>query len=74
MVDQWQVQVLARILSKARISLYSENLDNDQIRRMWLNPVDSVEEGIEGALDRLGRDAKILVLPDGPETWVELEH
>ena len=74
MVDQWQVQVLARILSRARISLYSENLDNDQIRRMWLNPVNSVEEGIEQALERLGRDASILVLPDGPETWVELER
>jgi nickel-dependent lactate racemase len=74
MVDQWQVQVLARILSKARISLYSENLDNDQIRRMWLNPVDSVEEGIGQALERMGGDAKILVLPDGPETWVELDH
>jgi nickel-dependent lactate racemase len=71
-VDQWQVQVLARILSKARISLYSENLDDEQVRRMWLNPLESVEEGIQQGLDRLGEDSKILVLPDGPETWVEL--
>ncbi len=71
-VDQWQVQVLARVLSKARISLYSENLEDEQIRRMWLNPLDSVEEGIRQGLDRLGEDSKILVLPDGPETWVEL--
>ncbi len=73
-VDQWQVQVLARLLSKARISLYAGNLENDQIKRMWLNPIESVEEGIEQALGRLGPDSRILVLPDGPETWLELEE
>ncbi len=72
-VDQWQVQVLARLLSRARVSLFSENLDRDQVSRMWLNPVESVEDGIDQAIDRLGDDAKILVLPDGPETWLELE-
>jgi hypothetical protein len=39
---------------------------------MWLNPVESVEEGIRAAIERLGPDAKVLVLPDGPETWLEL--
>jgi nickel-dependent lactate racemase len=71
-VDQWQVQVLARVLSKARISVFSENLDPDKVREMWLNPVESVEEGIRAAIERLGPDAKVLVLPDGPETWLEL--
>jgi len=71
-VDQWQTQILARVLSKARISIYSENLDSEKVRRMWLNPIDSVEDGIQDALERIGPDAKILVLPDGPETWLEL--
>jgi len=71
-VDQWQVQVLARVLLKARISVFSENLDDDLLRRLWMNPVSSVEEGIEKALERLGPKSKILVLPSGPETWLEL--
>ncbi len=70
--DQWQVQVLARVLSRARISLFSENLDHELLRRMWMNPISSVEEGIEQALERLGPRSKILVLPSGPETWLEL--
>jgi nickel-dependent lactate racemase len=41
---------------------------------MWMNPIESVEEGITQAIGRLGEDAKILVLPDGPETWIELEE
>jgi nickel-dependent lactate racemase len=70
--DQWQTQILARVLSKAQISLYSENLKPEKVRSMWLKPIESVEQGIEDALERLGDEAKILVLPDGPETWVEL--
>lgn len=73
-IDQWQVQILARVLLKARVSIYSENLDGDKMRRMWLNPLDSVEEGIEAAIERLGPDAKVLVIPDGPDTWLELEQ
>ncbi len=72
-IDQWQVQVLARILSRARVSIYSENLDKAEVKRMWLEPLDSVEEGIQAAIDRLGPEARILVLPDGPETWLELK-
>ncbi len=68
-IDQWQTQILARILSKAQISLFSENIDDQKARGMWLKPIDSVEQGIRNAIDRLGEDAKILVLPDGPETW-----
>lgn len=72
-VDQWQTQILARILSKATVSIYSENLDKDRVERMWLKHLDTVEQGIEEAIERLGKDAKVLVLPDGPETWLELE-
>jgi len=73
-IDQWQVQVLARILLKARISIYSENLDRDKLRKMWLKPLSSVEEGVEAAIERIGPDAKVLVIPDGPDTWLELEQ
>ena len=72
-IDQWQVQILARLLLKARISIYSENLDPEKTRRMWLDPLESVEQGVQAAIERLGPDAKVLVIPDGPDTWLELE-
>ena len=73
-IDQWQVQILARILLKAKVSIFSENLHSDKLRKMWLNPVSSVEEGVEAAIDRIGPDAKVLVIPDGPDTWLEPEN
>jgi nickel-dependent lactate racemase len=65
--DQWQAQLLARILIKARVGLHSE-LPADDVRRAHLEPVEDVERAIAGELTRIGRDAPVAVLPEGPMT------
>jgi nickel-dependent lactate racemase len=71
MFDQWQVQLLAGILLKARVGLYSE-LPADEVRRAHLEPVADVESALAAELQRLGPDAPVAVLPQGPMTipWV----
>ena len=67
MEDQWQVQLLALILVRARVGVYSRIAD-DEIRRAHLEPVADLVERVEAELNRIGRDAPIAVLPEGPMT------
>ena len=65
--DQWQAQLLARILIKARVALHSE-LPAADVRRAHLEPVEDLEGALEAELTRIGRDAPVAVLPEGPMT------
>jgi nickel-dependent lactate racemase len=65
--DQWEAQILAAILLKARVALYSE-LPPDDVRRAHLEPVADVERTLTAELGRLGRDVPVAVLPEGPMT------
>jgi nickel-dependent lactate racemase len=67
MLDQWQAQHLAMVLLKARVSLYSELSDAD-VRRAHLTPVHDLRAALDQELARLGRDAPIAILPEGPLT------
>jgi nickel-dependent lactate racemase len=68
MLDQWQVQILARILHHHRVYLYSDRLAPEEIRRAKLIPAASVESVVACLLDEYGADAPICVLPQGPLT------
>lgn len=63
--DQWEIQILTRILQKAEIIVVSQ-LSKDEVGNIGLIYANSVEEAIEMALKKIGPNAKILVLPDGP--------
>lgn len=63
--DQWEIQILTRVLQKARIIVVS-NLSEDQIGNIGLIYAKTIEDAIKTALNELGQNAKILVLPDGP--------
>jgi nickel-dependent lactate racemase len=67
MYDQWEAQLLAMIRLKARVGLYSD-IAPDEVRRAHLEPVADVGEFIAGELKRVGNDAPIAVLPEGPMT------
>ena len=67
MADQWQAQLLAIALLKARIGVFSE-IPADDIRRSHLDPVDDIGARVEAELARAAPDARIAVLPEGPMT------
>lgn len=66
--DQWQAQILASICEKAEVYLFSENVSREDIRRVKLKPCDSIEATLASLLEKYGRDARICVLPEGPQT------
>ncbi|MDP3071969.1 MAG: nickel-dependent lactate racemase [Opitutaceae bacterium] len=65
--DQWQVQLLALILVRARVGVHSR-MAPAEIRRAHLEPVADLAACVAEELKRLGRDAPIAVLPEGPMT------
>ena len=72
MYDQWQVQLFALILQRARVGLYSE-IEPEAVRRVHIEPVGDITARIREELDRIGPEAPIAVLPEGPMTVPYLE-
>jgi len=66
--DQWQAQIQALIQLKADVYVFSDGLTDDQIYSSLLTPIDSIEESVEALVYKMGKDAKICILPEGPQT------
>lgn len=70
--DQWEAQILAMIQIKNRLALYSE-LDPAEVKRANIEPVADINQFISEELRKLGRDAAVAVMPEGPMTVPCLE-
>ena len=66
--DQWEVQVQAQIQQRADVLLKTDGLSADQVRAAHLTPIDDVGAATREALSRSGPDARVCVLPEGPQT------
>lgn len=67
MFDQWQAQLLALIARRVRVGLHSE-LPAEEVRRAHLEPVADLAARVQAELDRVGADAPVAVMPEGPQT------
>ncbi len=65
--DQWQAQSQALVQRKAHVYLYS-SLDPETVRNAMLTPTDDIEGTLRELLDRFGPQARVAVLPEGPQT------
>jgi nickel-dependent lactate racemase len=65
--DQWQVQVLGRVLRRARVLMHSDGLTDDEIRQARLEPIDDVSAAIADLAPE-----RVCVLPRGPMTVVSV--
>lgn len=63
--DQWQSQIFARVLKRAKV-IYVSDAPDDMVTDLHMIPAHSVEEAIAKADEILGKkDSKITVIPDG---------
>ncbi len=63
--DQWQAQILIRVLRKARVIFLSDAPD-DMVRALHMIPAHSLEEALELAEKLLGDpNASVTAIPDG---------
>ena len=63
--DQWQSQILLRILMRATV-IYVSEMDDEFVRQMHMHPAHSVDEALTLAKQLLGKSAPtITAIPDG---------
>lgn len=63
--DQWQAQVLARILIKHRVIFVTEPKWQKEIRRMNMDYAKTIGEAMHMAKAEKGEQASVTVIPDG---------
>ena len=66
--DQWQVQGLARVLTRARVGVHTDHLSAADLHSAHLFAVDDIAAVVADELHRAGPDARVCVLPEGPQT------
>jgi nickel-dependent lactate racemase len=66
--DQWQVQVQAKVQSHADVVVRSSYLSAADLASAHLGHTEDVAETVLEALHRGGPDARVCVLPEGPQT------
>ena len=71
-IDQWQLEELAKVARKADIYFYTDGIPYHQRAKLFVHPLKSAQEGIKELLTRYGEDAQIAVIPEGPYVLAQL--
>jgi nickel-dependent lactate racemase len=66
--DMWQAHIQALIRLKAEVYVYSHNLSDQQIQDAFFAPCRDIEALVARQIDHIGGEARICVLPEGPQT------
>jgi nickel-dependent lactate racemase len=65
-LDQWQLEELAKVRRKAKVKVVSHGLPAETINRLFVESAPSVEQAVADSLAEYGPAAKIAVIPKGP--------
>lgn len=69
--DQWQTQIMLRVLMRAKV-IYISQMDDAMIEKLHMIPAHSIEEAISKAKKILGKnDVTITAIPDGVSVVVK---
>jgi len=65
-MDQWQLEELAKVRRKAKVKIISDGLPAETIDKLFVESAPSIEQAVADSLAEYGPDAKIAVIPKGP--------
>ena len=65
-MDQWQVEELAKVRRKARVKIVSDGLSPEVLTRCFVEHAPTVEQALASSLAEYGPEATIAVIPKGP--------
>ncbi|MGD9645278.1 MAG: nickel-dependent lactate racemase [Pirellulales bacterium] len=65
-LDQWQLEELAKVRRKARVKIVSDGLPAATLERLFVESAPSVEQAVAESLADYGDDARLAVIPKGP--------
>lgn len=72
-IDQWQLEELAKVARKADIYFYSEGIPYPQQTKLFVQPVREPQAGIEAILARYGDNTQIAAIPEGPYVLAQID-
>ena len=65
-IDQWQLEELAKVRRKAKVKVVSDGLPAETIDRLFVESAPCVESAVADSLQEYGEDATLAVIPQGP--------
>src|SRR5262245_24775282 len=65
-MDQWQLEELAKVRRKAKVKIVSDGLGVEILNGLFVEAAPSVESAVAASLAEYGPAAKIAVIPKGP--------
>jgi nickel-dependent lactate racemase len=65
-MDQWQLEELAKVRRKAKVKVVSHGLPAETLDRLFVESAPSVEVAVAESLVEYGDDATMAVIPKGP--------
>ena len=71
-MDQWQLEELAKVRRKCRVKIVTQGLPADVIKGLFVESAPSVEQAVAESLAEYGPAAKIAVIPKGPYVLAEV--
>lgn len=69
--DQWEFQILARILEKFTVIMVTDECDPKMITNMHMKHAYNFDEALQMAYQIKGENAKVVVIPDGVSVIVK---
>lgn len=63
--DQWEMQILARILDQYTVIMVTDMCSPEMIKEMHMQHATTFQEALQRAFELKGKDAKVTVIPDG---------
>jgi nickel-dependent lactate racemase len=72
-LDQWQVEELAKVRRKARVKIVSDGLAPNVLASCFVEPARTVEAALTDSLAEYGPEARVAVIPKGPYVLPVLE-
>ena len=66
--DTWQIYYQALIQQKADVYMYSDKLEDDVIKKALFTPCKDISTLTDELVCKIGPNARICILPEGPQT------
>jgi nickel-dependent lactate racemase len=65
-MDQWQLEELAKVRRKAKVKIVSGGLPAETLNTLFVEAAPSIEQAVADSLAEYGPDATLAVIPKGP--------
>jgi nickel-dependent lactate racemase len=65
-MDQWQLEELAKVLGRCRVKVVTDGLDEGTLRRCHVESARTVEAAVTECLAEYGPESRLAVIPKGP--------